>query len=440
MYISILYIITVCFLVAITIKANKHKPEWLLLLIILSYIKTCITYLFNASTIFTLFTIGSTQVHLDDIVLIVTLLYFVSNIIYPFAGGNFFLCTLLLMIPVGISLFRGVIAGTVGSAVFLGDVRKYIIFLTVFYAVYFCVRRDNALDRTWKYEYYIDNLMNIILVYVLIVWVLDLAFGINSLPGQQGGTLSDGGSTFRIINPPQVLMIAIYALYKAYKDLQKKKLLTIRTLLFAFVVLLLQWRTAVAAFGIGLIILLILFIKENRLSRKLMQEIAVWVVLFLIVFMQGNTESGILGMLTNLFDSFSSISNGTGTFSTRTDAWTQILTSLYGANIVFGRPFGQNLGIEWTASAHSGYVDYISKMGYLGLACLIVFMIYLMGKSIKNKSYVSFVILITISVYWFGYGFSLEQGAVLGFITAILEAKSYNNPVGEHYEKSINVY
>lgn len=435
MYILILYLITVCFAFCIIIKANKHKAEWLLLLLILSYVKTCIAFLFNASTVFTLFTIGGTQVHLDDIVLIVALLYCLAYIIRPFCGGQYFLSTLLLLIPIVISLFRGLISGSVGSEVFLADTRKYFLFIVIFYAVYFCARVPGTLDRTWKFEYYIDNLMNVVLVYVLVFWTLDLVLGINSLPGQQGGTLSDGGATFRIINPPQTLMIAFYILYRAYKDLEEKRKLTVRTLLFAVIVILLQWRTVVAAFGVGMIVLFALSIKEKGISRKLLIEIIVLASIIIVVSIRGDRESGLLGMVTNLFESFSNIAKGAGTFATRTEAWLLILSSLHGVNAIFGMPFGQGLNIGWMHSAHNGYVDYISKMGYFGLIFLISFMIYILAQSIKNKNYVCIAILLAQIIYWIGYGFSLEQGAVLGFILAVQETKEKNLMIGGAYEE-----
>lgn len=262
MYIPALYLITVCFAFVIIIKAKDGKPEWILLLVILSFVKTCITYLFNATTIFTVLTIGGIQIHLDDIVLIIALLYCLTNIIYPFYGGKYFLSTLLLLVPLGGSLFRGLILGFIGSEVFLADMRKYFLFVVVLYAVYFCVRTEKAIDRIWKFEHYIDKLMNVVLVYLVIIWMLDVILGINSLPGQKGGMLSDGGSTFRIINPPQVLMIGFYTLYRAYRDLDEKRKLSIRTLLFAVSIIFLQWRTAVAAFGVGIILLFVLSINK----------------------------------------------------------------------------------------------------------------------------------------------------------------------------------
>lgn len=138
MYIPILYLITFCFLGTVIVKANKHKAEWLLLLIILSYIKTCIMYLFEATTVFTVFTVGGTQVHLDDIVLIILLIYCMVNILYPFQAGKYFIASLLLLGPIMISLVRGIMNGTVGSEVFLSDTRKYVLFYSCVLCVFLC--------------------------------------------------------------------------------------------------------------------------------------------------------------------------------------------------------------------------------------------------------------------------------------------------------------
>ena len=423
MYISVLYLITICFLAAIAIKANKHKSEWLLLLIILSYVKTCISYLFAATTVFTVVTLGGTQVHLDDIVLIIALFYCLATIIRPFRGGKYFLSTLLLLIPVAISLFRGAVAGSLGSAEFLSDTRKFFLFIVVFYAFFFLMRRTDSMERLWKYEQYLDNLMNCVLLYVLVVWILDLGLGMNGLPGQKNGLLSDGGSTLRIIHPLQVLMIAFYTLYQMYKELENKHQFTIRTLFFTVVILLMQWRTVVAAFLVGVFILLVMNVKENGLSKKLFGEIIGLIFAAIVISLQGGGSDGLVGMLSNLFESFSSVRKGTGTFATRTNVWAMILSSLHGVNALFGRPFGQALGISWAASAHSGYVDFIAKMGYFGVGCLIIFMVWMLVQTIKNKDYFSMIILCVQAVYWYGYGFTLEQGAVLGFILAIQEWK-----------------
>lgn len=421
MYIPILYLIITCFLGATVVKVNKHRAEWLLLLIIMSYIKTCIVYLFNATTVFTVITLGGTQVHLDDIVLIVALMYCIINILRPIRTGKYFVASMLLLGPIMISLVRGIINGTLGTETFLSDTRKYMLFIVAFFAFFFLMRQERSVGRLWKYKYYIDTLMNVVCVYVLIVWILDLVFGLHNLPGQQGGLLSDGGSTFRIINPPQVLMIAFYTLYEIYSDLEERKEISLRTMLFVAIVIFMQWRTVVAAFGVGLIITVFLSLKKNGLSKKLLAEIIIITIAVFIISSQSSGQSGLIGMITNLFESFSNVETGTGTFSTRTEVWAMILGSLKGVNIIFGRPFGQDLALTWKASAHSGYVDYIAKMGYLGIVLLITFMVFMLIKSIKARNYMNIIILCSMAVYWYGYGFAVEQGALLGFIVAIQE-------------------
>lgn len=430
MYIPILYLIIACFLGATVVKANKHRAEWLLLLLIMSYIKTCIVYLFNATTVFTVITLVGTQVHLDDIVLIVALMYCIINILQPIQTGKYFVASMLLLGPILISLVRGIMNGTVGTEIFLSDTRKYILFIVAFFAFFFLMRQEESVNRLWKYKYYIDTLMNVICVYVLIVWTLDLVFGLHNLPGQQGGLLSDGGSTFRIINPPQVLMIAFYTLYEIYNDLEERKEISLRTMLFAGIVIFMQWRTVVAAFGVGLIITVFLSLKKNGLSKKLLAEIIIITIAVFTMSSQNSAQSGLVGMITNLFESFSNVGTGTGTFSTRTEVWTMILDSLKGVNMIFGRPFGQDLALTWKASAHSGYVDYIAKMGYFGIVLLIAFMVFMLIKSIKAKNYMNIIILCSMAVYWYGYGFSVEQGALLGFIVAIQEVMDIQK-VGE---------
>lgn len=430
MYIPILYLIIACFLGATVVKANKHRAEWLLLLLIMSYIKTCIVYLFNATTVFTVVTLVGTQVHLDDIVLIVALMYCIINILQPIQTGKYFVASMLLLGPILISLVRGIMNGTVGTEIFLSDTRKYILFIVAFFAFFFLMRQEESVNRFWKYKYYIDTLMNVICVYVLIVWTLDLVFGLHNLPGQQGGLLSDGGSTFRIINPPQVLMIAFYTLYEIYNDLEERKEISLRTMLFAGIVIFMQWRTVVAAFGVGLIITVFLSLKKNGLSKKLLAEIIIITIAVFTMSSQNSAQSGLVGMITNLFESFSNVGTGTGTFSTRTEVWTMILDSLKGVNMIFGRPFGQDLALTWKASAHSGYVDYIAKMGYFGIVLLIAFMVFMLIKSIKAKNYMNIIILCSMAVYWYGYGFSVEQGALLGFIVAIQEVMDIQK-VGE---------
>lgn len=421
MYFFGMYLFIMVMLPMVLIKANSHKAEWILLLLMMSFVKTCAAYLFQATTVFTVVTIGSIQVHLDDIVLIILFGYCLLTVSRPFLVGRYLSATMFFVVPVLISLVRGALNGTIGSSQFLSDTRVFILFLSALFAMYFLIRKPKAISRLWVFEKYIRILMNGMVVFILAVWALDIGFGINYLPGQLNGTLSDAGSTFRMVNPPQVLMIAFYTLWEMSRDLEKKREISLRTLVFTAVIILMQWRTVIVAFLAGFVLVLVGSVKKSRISKKLAAEIVGLAVLLAGVMVVSGDSSRILKMVNKVFSSFANIMNGTGTFSTRTAVWTEIIQSLVGVNFLLGRPFGQRLGLSWTASAHSGYIDCLAKMGIVGVIGLIFLMVFLIRKAIKQKQSIIAVIVISLCVYWLGYGFSVEQGALLGFMAAILE-------------------
>ena len=318
---------------------------------------------------------------------------------------------------------RGALSGTIGSANFLSDTRNYFLFFVVLLAFFFGLRSQKGFSRLYKYQKYIHTFMNIVAIYVLFFWGGDLIFGMRFLPGQLNGLLSDGGSTFRIINPPQVLMIALYTLYEIYIDLEKKKVISLRTLLFITIVVLMQWRTVVAAFSVGLVLIFIYQIKKgNLLSYKIIMELIGIVIVGGIVTFSVDITA-ITAMIFNLFDSFSNIGKNQGTFGTRTLVWKELLGSLSGFERLFGRPFGMGYKetVTWNHSAHSGYVDYIMVTGYFGLVCLLGFIGFIISKSWKSKQVFILIAMIVILVYWYGYGFSLEQAALIGLCAGILD-------------------
>lgn len=393
-----------------------------MLLLILSFIKTAISYLFGGNTVFTLVTIGSIQVHLDDVILIWLLLFCIFELLTKnqirsiYFGMQFF-----IIVPIVIALLHGVISGTTMSG-FLSDTRKFILFIVAMMACYLVFHLDETYYRMRTIKLYINRLMNCVLVYTFIIWCMDLLLGFNSLPGQQNGLLSDGGSTFRIINPPLVFMIALYTLYLIYNDLDRKRYLGLRSLIFTVVVILMQWRTVVAAFLVGLVVLMISYFANNRgITKNLFLEI-ILIVLICAGLAAFGGGSSIGEMIQNLFSSYGNISTDEGTFATRTDAWALLIGSLSGISIIIGRPFGYtDTSLDWQYSAHSGYVDFIVATGYFGLACLIVFMIFLIVNCIRKRNVLLITISIAFVVYWIGYGFTIEQGAMLGVILGILE-------------------
>ncbi len=418
----LMYVLIILFLGGALYKLNRHKVEWLLLLVILSFIKTCLLYLFEAGTVFTVFTLGGIQIHLDDIIMAICFFFVLFQICRPFRANRYTASTLLLAVPILISILRGALSWDMSFSIFFANARTYLLFLFVFYAFYFQTRKTPQSKTSETVSVgYIEKLMNCVLAYVLVIWVLDLFFGIRNLPGQENGLLSDGGSTFRIIHPQQTLVIAIYTLFCLYQDLYKKRSISPRTVVFSLVIVLLQWRTVVFAFLIAFIFIVIYYCVKRGVSTKLLIEMFAFVVVAFLVSLLGTGESTIGAMIDNLFNSFSSISEGTGTFLTRTQVWRGIINSLDGVNLFLGRPFGQSLGISWAASAHSGYIDYIARMGILGLIGLVVFMLYLIYRAVKQRKGLMAFICFAILLYWIGYGFSLEQGAILGFMLGYLE-------------------
>lgn len=414
---------SIIFFVLIGYKLAHNRPEWMLLLIILSYIKTCIMYLFEATTVFTIVTIGDIQIHLDDIILLCLLSYCYNVLLHVRLRKSIYTKSILLMvIPISISLLRGILEGTIGSSDFLADARNYGLFLLAIISFFFLLRQPSAIQQLIKCEKYIHRLMSAVIVFIFIVWALDIVLGMRSLPGQINGTLSDGGSTFRIINPPQALIIAFYTLNQLYKDLKEKKTITLRTSLFILVIILLQWRTVVAVFLFAIVLLIMKIASQKELlsKRLLTKMILIIPAVAAIFFTRGGNF--IANMIEKLFSSFANVWNGTGTFATRTEVWTMLLSSLSGVNVLLGRPFGAGnmANVTWEDSAHNGYVDYIMVAGYFGLICLILFMIILIIGAHKTGKEVMSIILIALLVYWYGYGFSIEQGVLLGVCLAVL--------------------
>ena len=60
-----------------------------------------------------------------------------------------------------------------------------------------------------------------------------------------------------LLTPSIVIVMAYYVLYKIYTDIQEYGYMKITLMLMAAVIVLLQWRTVVAAFGVGVILVFI---------------------------------------------------------------------------------------------------------------------------------------------------------------------------------------
>lgn len=431
MYTVFMYIMLVVMLFMTFIKMKKRNVEWIVFLAILSFISTSIMYLFQATTVFNVMNVFGIQIHLDDIILIWFLLYAITRFIrnrYKISKCGSVI--LLILGPICFSLIRGVLAGCAGSPIFLIDIRKYFYFVVALVATY-CAFSDNKSNANIQRCYRdIDIFMNCVAVYVIVIWFLDIVLGINNLPGQIGGTLSDGGSTMRIIQPQHVLLIALYTSWMLYKNLNEYGVIKLRTVFFAMIVILMQWRTVVIAFLVAAVLIFGVYtFSKKKYTKALFGEIALLILFCVVVITFGTGKDGaIISSIYSLFTSYNSVSSGSGTFGTRVLVWNSLLATLSGVNVFFGRPFGMKLenSMSWTAAAHSGYVDYILPMGYVGLVLFIVFIIYLLQSLMKQKQVVLSVVIVSFLVYWIGYGFSVHQGMILGVCMATVKKLKRN--------------
>lgn len=410
---------------------SKGNPKWIINLAILSFLSTSVMYLFKATTVFTVINLFGIQIHMDDVILIVLMMC--SAVHFTQKGlkiSKLASCMLMLIIPVITSLLRGITGGYIGNTVFMNDIRKYLYFVVAMIAAEYTFSDMYSQESYESCKKSIDRFMNAAAIYVFIILGMDVLLGINNLPGQQYGTLSDGGSTFRIIQPQHVLMIAFYSLWELYNNLKNDGDIKARTVLFSGIVILMQWRTVVAAFLVGVVFVFVDYVKEKSISKLLFFKIAVLSALCILTVLLGTDlgESANSSIL-NLFTSFESVSKKTGTFGTRILVWTALLQSLTGVNAIIGRPFGMHLqnAMAWEVSAHSGYVDYIMATGYTGMLLFVILIGFLLTNLNKRKMKFFSIMLICMIVYWIGYGFSVHQGFILGIIVAEIK-----NPRKQH--------
>lgn len=237
--------------------ANSRRPEWLIVALGIGAVTTGTSFLFTGSSTYTFLQIDGTRVHATDIVIILNFLYLLCICLHPIRKSKLLAETLLLIVPFLISFTRGLVNHTYVYTSFFADIRKYGAFIIVLLSFYICFRDNHTMQTQYYIGVYVKRYMVLMFGMTLLIWMLDIGSGLKSLPGQIGGTLSDGSSTFRIITPSIVIVMAYYVLYKIYTDIQEYGYMKITLMLMAAVIVLLQWRTVVAAFGVGVILVFI---------------------------------------------------------------------------------------------------------------------------------------------------------------------------------------
>ena len=392
------------------------KPERMIIILMLNYIKFILVYLFMASTDIEIVSFLGMQIYANDIIMLLMVLVLILGLKKNLRIRRNILVIGLISIIIStfISLFIGMVKYGLTSQ-FIGDLRTFAYF---FITLVYCLRYYDVIAKSKLIIKNINVTMNLFIVFSYIIWILDVGFGINNFPGQIGGTLSDGGTTMRFAHPNVVLILAIYTCYLLYYDLSNKGkgVIKPKTLVYAITVIIFQQRTVWVSFLVGLVCVFIILVKNKKIPKieLIIQIIGIAFIggAFIILSDSKIVDSILLGL-----NSFKSISEGTGTYSTRTTAWYSLLESLNGFEYLIGQPFGRGYSgtIGWGNSPHNGYVQLIMRMGYIGLAWLGILIINLIVKAYNQKEYFVIVVVAIIATFWWGYGFTLEEGALLGY-------------------------
>ncbi len=326
-----------------------------------------------------------------------------------------------------ISTFSGLFSFGFTSE-WIGDFRTFYIFLVgiLYFARFFKV------EDIQEHMKEINIAMWSILIVSSILWVLDIALDFHPLYSQYNGTLSDGGSTMRFVQSYEVLVIAIYALYRIREDIDKKGYIGMAGLAFSMAVILFQHRSVWLAFGLGLIVLFVLERKSISFSRTMLIEIvgSIIAAYLLIALGQGDIVAHIQEAFVLLKNIVTGGSLENTTASTRESIAEAVRSDLTGIAAVIGRPFGYGYGtsIGWQTSPHSGYMRMLGRTGYVGLVIFILFIVTLFINTIrKNIKYLP-AFIVCIAAFMYGYDFTWICGLVLG---ATIRMVTDNSSSGE---------
>lgn len=319
------------------------------------------------------------------------------------------LISLLLML----SMFGGLLSYGI-SAEWMGDLRTNSVFL--FSIIYFV--RFDVYTEAKKNRKLLDAVMTIILVISCVLWGLDILIGFHPLVSQYNATLSDGGSTMRFIQPYEVLGIALYALLLLKENLNTKGYLKLRTILFTAAVILFQHRSIWMAWGCGFIVVLLITMRNARITKKLFAQLILLIVFCFIVLNMGSGQ-----LINNISKSFEiigkmmkgvSIENSTA--NTRARVWNAVIKDLSGSALLIGRPHGYGYGrsIGWNTSPHSGFIRFIGRTGYIGAVLAICLLTFVIVNLIRKNNTRFLPYLICVIGFMYGYDYTWLCGVVIG--------------------------
>lgn len=324
---------------------------------------------------------------------------------------NLFL--ILISALLALSMMSGLSSYGISSE-WMGDLRTNSVFLfSAFYFLRFDVYQDAK-----EYRKLLDSVMTIILVISCVLWGLDIIIGFHPLPSQYNATLSDGGSTMRFIQPYEVLGIALYALLLLDENLNTKGYLQFRTILFSAAVILFQHRSIWMAWGCGFIVVLLITMRNAKITKKLFMQLILLIASCFIVLNMGSGQ--LIENISKSFEIIGKMMKGiaieNSTANTRTQVWNAVIEDLSGSALLIGRPYGYGYGrsIRWKTSPHSGFIRFIARTGYIGAVLAICLLTFVIVKLIRKDNTRFLPYLICVIGFMYGYDYTWLCGAVIG--------------------------
>ena len=324
---------------------------------------------------------------------------------------NLFL--ILISALLALSMMSGLSSYGISSE-WMGDLRTNSVFLfSAFYFLRFDVYQDAK-----EYRKLLDSVMTIILVISCVLWGLDILIGFHPLPSQYNATLSDGGSTMRFIQPYEVLGIALYALLLLAENLNTKGHLKFRTILFSAAVILFQHRSIWMAWGCGFIVVLLITMRNARITKKLFMQLILLIASCFIVLNMGSGQ--LIENISKSFEIIGKMMKGiaieNSTANTRTQVWNAVIEDLSGSALLIGRPYGYGYGrsIGWKTSPHSCFIRFIARTGYIGAVLAICLLTFVIVKLIRKGNTRFLPYLICVIGFMYGYDYTWLCGAVIG--------------------------
>ena len=412
-----------------------EKNDRIIIACIIYYTVCVFNDIFNGSNTIELANCFNVSYQFSDMILVIM----IGVIIFKFIRDlkiniNIYSIILLnIFIILFLNILRGILTFGITSE-WIGDIRTLLSFFIaiIFFKNYFKV------ESLSKYYKIVDCVMMVILIISIILWILDIGLGINSLESQQNALLSDGGSTMRFIQPYQVIIIAIYSIYLINNDIEAKGHIGIKSIIFSLAVMLFQHRSVWVSFISGVIIIFIRQIIKNKISYKLICEVIILFIVIAGIIIFSNSE--IVENIKNSFNLFYEIFTGgdfsNTTFNTRSLVWNAVIDDLQGLDKIIGQPFGSGYAksIGWETSPHSSYIRCMARIGFLGTILLILMLTNLIIK--LNKYKIAYLIesLIVIIVFMYSYDFTILCGAIIGIgINLVLDKKKEKLKIHSYY-------